>query len=131
MPCTRISTGDWARGRERTLIDAVQASLEEAIRIPDWDRDILLDLYDEGRRLVPTGASERYTRIEITLYAGRSLDAKRALYRTLVERLAALGVPRRDVKVVLTEFGLENCAPPRHEGVAACDITDLGYRVTV
>jgi hypothetical protein len=131
MPCTRISTGTWARGREKALIDAVQAALEAAIRIPDWDRDIVLDLHEAAARLVPTGASERYTRIEIALYAGRSLEAKRALYRAIVDGLEPVGVPRADVKIVLTEFGLENCAPPRHEGVAACDIADLGYKVAV
>ena len=131
MPCTRICTGEWAIGLEMALIEGVQSALEDSIRIPDWDRDVVVELFPEGRRIVPTGASDRYTRIEIALYAGRSLDAKRLLYRNLVDRVAALGVPKRDVKVILTEFGLENCAPPGHEGVAASDIDDLGYRVAV
>jgi len=84
MPSTRIITGDWAEGRESEVIEAVQASLSAALKLPDWDRDVALELYDDKRRIIPTGRSERYTRVEITMFSGRSLGAKRALYRSLV-----------------------------------------------
>jgi Tautomerase enzyme len=93
MPTTRIATGDWARGSERQIIEAVQSALVAALRIPDWDRDVVIDLYDESARMTPAGRSERYTRIEIIMFAGRSLNAKRLLYKTLVANLSSLGVP--------------------------------------
>ena len=46
MPSTRIVTGEWAHDREMELIEAVQSALVNAIKIPDWDRDIVVDLYD-------------------------------------------------------------------------------------
>jgi len=47
--------------------------------------------------------------IQIILNHGRTLDAKRALYRTLAERLhAELGVRREDVFVSLVEVVKEN-----------------------
>ncbi|MCK7476059.1 MAG: tautomerase family protein [Rhodopseudomonas palustris] len=58
---------------------------------------------DQCARLVPASSSDRYTRVEIKLFAGRSLEAKRALYRELVQNLAALGVPAQDTKIVLIE----------------------------
>jgi len=130
MPCTRISTGQWARGREMELVSAVQSALEQSIKIPDWDRDIVVDVYGAGQRNVPTGSSDRYTRVEIGLYAGRSMDAKRAMYRAIVGNLSALGVPDTEIKIVVVEFPPENCAPVPHKGAAASDI-DIGYEVKV
>lgn len=129
MPSTRIATGDWARGRESELLDAVHSALVEGIKIPDWDRDVVVDIYGDDGRLSPPNRTPRYTRIEIALYLGRSLDAKRALYKALVKKLEALGVEPSDLKIILIEFSLENCAP--HGVEPACDIQDLGYAVKV
>ena len=79
MPSTRIMTGEWAKGLESEIIEAVQASLSASSKVPDWDRDIVLDLYDDKRRIIPTGRSERYTRVEIKIFLGRSIESKRAL----------------------------------------------------
>ncbi|MFT4027695.1 MAG: tautomerase family protein [Novosphingobium sp.] len=108
MPSTRIVTGDWAYEREGTLIDAVQAALTEALGIPDWNRDIVVDAYDSAHRAVPTGHSERFTRVEITLPSGRSPGEKRALYAALVAQLEKAGVPELETKFVLYEVPREN-----------------------
>lgn len=79
MPCVRMATGKWAVGSEMMLIEAVQSALVSAFKIPEGDRDVVIDLYDESRRIVSTGRSERYTRIEIVGIAARSMDAKRAV----------------------------------------------------
>ena len=76
------------------LIEAVQAALVAAFQIPDWDRDVVLDVYDARRRIVSTGRSERYTRIEIVGIAARSIDAKRALFKAIADNLEVVGVPR-------------------------------------
>jgi len=128
MPSTRITTGTWARGREASILEAVQKALLSSLKIPDYDRDIVLDLYEEDRRIVPTGRSERYTRIEVVLFSGRSLDAKRSLYEAVVANLHGLGVPTSEIKIVLIE------APPEDWGVRggqpASEI-DLGFRIDV
>jgi hypothetical protein len=90
MPSTRITTGTWAHGREQEVIGAVQSALPSALKIPDHDRDVVIDIYDAAR-IVPTGRSKHYTRIEIVMFSGRSLDAKRSLYQALVANLSALG----------------------------------------
>lgn len=111
MPSTRISTGAWVRGKERQLIDAVQASLLESLKIPDWDRDVLVTTLDDGQRIVPTGNSDRFTRIEIILFSGRTIEVKRALYASIVDGLSALGVPRAEIKTVMIEM------PPQNWGI--------------
>ena len=47
MPCVRIATGVWGAGSEMKLIEAVQSALVAAFRIPEGDRDVVLDLYGE------------------------------------------------------------------------------------
>jgi phenylpyruvate tautomerase PptA (4-oxalocrotonate tautomerase family) len=128
MPSTRISTGNWAKGNEPQIIEAVQSALLTALQIPDWDRDVVLDLYDGATRIVPTGRSERYTRVEILLFAGRSIEAKRALYKELVTGLSDVGVPANEIKIVLIEAPAENWG--LGGGFPASEI-DLGFRVDV
>ena len=62
---------------------------------------MVLDLYDANRRIVSTGRSDRYTRVEIIGIAARSKDAKRALFKTIVDNLEAVGVPSTETRIVL------------------------------
>ena len=110
------------------MIEAVQSALATSIKIPSWDRDIIVDLYDSKRRTIPTGRSDRYTRIEIALFLGRSMDAKRALYRAVVENVSALGVPATEIKIILVEVPPENWGV--RGGSPASEI-DLGFKVNV
>jgi phenylpyruvate tautomerase PptA (4-oxalocrotonate tautomerase family) len=128
MPSTRIATGEWAKGRELEIIAAVQASLNTSLKVPDWDRDIVLDLYGDKRRIVPTGRSERYTRVEIEMFSGRSIEAKRALYGSVVQNLVALGVPATEIKIILLEVPAQNWG--LRGGLPASEI-DLGFKVDV
>jgi phenylpyruvate tautomerase PptA (4-oxalocrotonate tautomerase family) len=96
-------------------VDTVQAALLEALGVPDWDRDVVLNVYEDGFRIVPAGCSNRFVRIEITLFTGRSAETKGALYAAIAERLGALGVPKADVKVILIEIPPGNW---RSRGVA-------------
>lgn len=128
MPSTRIVTGEWARGSELQVIEAVQAALLEALKIPDHDRDVVLDIHGPATRIVPPGRSDRFTRLEIILFSGRSLDAKRALYKSIVARLSALGVPEAEIKTVLVEVPPENWGI--RGGVPASEV-DLGFKIDV
>jgi phenylpyruvate tautomerase PptA (4-oxalocrotonate tautomerase family) len=128
MPCVRIATGLWAQGQEAALIAAVQSALVSAFRIPEGDRDVVLDLYGEARRIVPAGRSDRSTRVEIVGIAARSPEAKRALYRAIVDNLERLGVPRLESRIVLIEPPAENWGIKG--GVPASE-ADLGFRIEV
>jgi phenylpyruvate tautomerase PptA (4-oxalocrotonate tautomerase family) len=128
MPSTRITTGIWARGRERDVIEAVQSALLATIKIPNYDRDIVVDLYGPESRIVPTDRSDRYTRVEITLFSGRSLNAKRALYQAVVANLSALDIPPSEIKTILIEVPAENWG--LRGGIPASEI-DLGFVVDV
>jgi hypothetical protein len=128
MPSTRVATGEWAKGQEPEIIEAVQAALLTSLKVPDWDRDIVLDLYDDKRRIVPTGRSERYTRVEIKMFSGRSIEAKRVLYKSVVQNLAAFGIPATEIKIALLEV-------PAHDwgirgGLPASEV-ELGFKIDI
>lgn len=129
MPSTRIETGaGWIGHRHPDVIDAVQMALEDVLGVPDWDRDVILTEHPIDKRIVPTGRSEKFTRVEIVLVPGRSDTAKRALYRQICDNFESLGVPRPDVKIVLIETSVENWGVQGGQGGA--DV-DLGFEVAV
>jgi phenylpyruvate tautomerase PptA (4-oxalocrotonate tautomerase family) len=66
--------------------------------------------------------------VEIIMFAGRSLDAKCLLCRTLIANLSTLGVPTVEVKVILIEVPPENWG--LRGGFPASEI-DLGFPVEV
>jgi len=61
-------------------------------------------------------------------FPGRSLDAKRNLYKAIVTRLGELGIPADDITIVLVEPAMENWGI--RGGHPASDV-DLGFRVDV
>jgi len=129
MPLVRIETRRTRTlDEKRALFEAVHRSLREAIGIPEHDRQMRLVEYIPEDFQVPSGKTENYTLIEIALFSGRSLDAKRALYRGIVDNLGALGIAASDIFILLNEQPQENWGI--RGGVAACDI-DLGFKVDV
>lgn len=111
-------------------MDAVHGALREAFKIPEWDRHARLIVHEPHRFQVSLRLAQpdRFTMVTIDCFSGRSLEAKRALYRAIVRNLAALGIPEDHVLILLRE------APSQDWGVgggqAACDI-DLGFKVEV
>jgi hypothetical protein len=128
MPCVRISTGTWVVGSEMALIEAVQSALVEAFQIPESDRDIVLDIYDDNHRIYSTGRSERYTRIEVIGIAARSLDAKRALFVKIADNLTAAGVPPGETRMFLVEPPAESWGI---KGGLLASEAELGFKVDI
>ena len=128
MPSTRIETASgWLGDRRRQLLEAVQAALVEGIRIPENDRGIRLVQHDPDDMLMPVGASARRTIIEVTMFSGRSLEAKRRLYAALVRNLAPFGLEPGDIVVTLIEVDQDNWGL---RGLPASEI-ELGFKVDV
>lgn len=115
---------------ETALMDAVHAALVAAFHIPPGDREVRLITHEPHRFQAPPDRSrpECFTLISIDAFAGRSTDAKRALYRAIVDRLEPLGIPRDHVLTVLREHPRENWGV--RGGLAACDV-NLGFTVEV
>jgi phenylpyruvate tautomerase PptA (4-oxalocrotonate tautomerase family) len=110
------------------LFQAVHDALMEAFRIPDNDRTQRIVEHKPENFEIPPGSSDRYTLIEITAFPGRSADAKRNLYRTLVHRLGQIAIDPTDVSVVILEPMLESWGV--RGGHSAADV-DLGFSLDV
>ncbi len=113
---------------EERIIAAVHAALMEGLATPEWDRTIRLIAHEPHRFAVPPGRGERYTLVDIDLFTGRSLEAKRRLYQALVRKLGALGIPADHIKILLRESRAENWG--LRGGTPASEL-DLGFKVDV
>lgn len=120
MPLVKISRRVGSSAAEnRRLLDAIHEAVVEAFKIPEGDRHQQLLELDRDHFEIPPERGPAYTLIEITAFPGRSLEAKRALYSALARRCEAVGVPRRDLFVVLLEPPLESWSP--RDGISSVD----------
>lgn len=131
MPAVLIETRRaYSAQEEAALIEATHAALREALKLPPHDRIVRLVAHEPHRFACPPNKThpDRFTLISIDAFSGRSLDAKRGLYRAIVRNLAPLGIPEDHVTIVLREAPRENWGV--RGGQAGCDI-DLGFAVEV
>jgi phenylpyruvate tautomerase PptA (4-oxalocrotonate tautomerase family) len=115
---------------EVALMEAVHLALQEAFKILPSDKNVRLIVHEPHRFAYPPAQEkpELYTHISIDCFAGRSLEAKRNLYRVIVRNLEVLGIPKDHVKILLREITKENWGI--RGGQAGCDI-DLGFKIDV
>ncbi len=116
--------------QEEALMEGVHRALRDAFKILPHDKNVRLLVHEPHRFACPPGKAmpEMYTHVSIDAFAGRSLEAKRELYRAIVQNLETLGIPRDHVKVLLREIPKENWGI--RGGQAGCDV-DLGFVVEV
>lgn len=120
----------YTEAEEASIIDAVHDALVAAFRIPQADKYVRLVAHAPHRFACAPGLAqpELFTLVSIDCFAGRSIAAKRELYREIVERLSAVGVPRDHVKILLREIEPVNWGI--RGGQAGSDV-DLGFEVNV
>jgi hypothetical protein len=116
--------------QEVALMDAVHAALCEAFKIRPGDKNVCLIVHEPHRFACPPDRANpaAYTQVAIDAMEGRSLDAKRKLYRAIVRNLEPLGIPTDHVHILLRESPLEDWGI--RGGQAACDV-DLGFDIHV
>ena len=95
---------------EAGIIDAVHTAMMQALKIPEWDKTVRLVVHEPHRFPQAPGKEERYTLVDIDLFAGRSFEAKKALYQAIVRNLGSFGIPGDQVKILLRESPAENWA---------------------
>jgi phenylpyruvate tautomerase PptA (4-oxalocrotonate tautomerase family) len=116
--------------QEVAIMEAVHAALREAFKILPEDKNVRFLVHDPHRFACPPDREkpDRYTHISIDAFAGRSLEAKRNLYKAIVNNLEPLGIPKNHVKILLRELPTENWGI--RGGQAGCDV-ELGYKIEV
>ena len=128
MPLVKVSL---LKGRsieeKKALLDAIHAALLDAFKIPENDRNQRIFEFEPENFDIPEEKTSNYTMIEIDVFPGRSLDAKRKLYQKIVQNLNEQIQPN-DILVVLKEPPLDNWGV--RGGMPASEI-DLGIKLDV
>ncbi len=113
---------------KKAILDGVHSALVECISIPDHDRRQRCYELDPVN-FEHDGRSSQYTIIEITMFKGRSYEAKKALYSAIVRNLELKpGIPGNDITIIIHEPTLENWGI--RGGKPASEV-DLGFNVQV
>ena len=129
MPIARIEARkQWTREKKDRMIHALHESMVECLKIPEHDRLIRFLEYQPEDFVVPPGCTEDYVLIDISLFSGRSLDAKRALYKAVVSKFSEIGVRTNDIRIVLHDVPKDNWGI--RGGIPASEV-DLGFTVEV
>jgi phenylpyruvate tautomerase PptA (4-oxalocrotonate tautomerase family) len=117
-----------SREYKKSILDAVHDSLMAAFKIPDHDRNQRIIEIEPDNLEHPGGKTENFVTIEMTVFPGRSSQAKKALYREIVIRLRDLGIEGDDILIILNEPPLENWGI--RGGHAASEV-DIGFKLDV
>ena len=129
MPLVKISICKGrSREEKRVLLDAVHSALVDAFEIPIGDRHQILVEVEPDNFEYPEGKTKDYTIIEMTVFPGRSVEAKRKLYQNIVGNLQKLNIQPNDVLIVLKEPPLENWGI---RGGYPANEVDLGFKLDV
>jgi phenylpyruvate tautomerase PptA (4-oxalocrotonate tautomerase family) len=114
---------------KKALMDGVHRALVDSFKIPEDDRNQRLYELDAENFEIAGGHTDDFIIIELTVFKGRSLEAKRNLYKAIADNLEKdLGISRTDVLTVINEPLLENWGI--HGGVPASE-ANLGFNVNV
>lgn len=109
MPFAKIETRySHSPEQVQALIESVYQAQRVALMVPEDDRQIRYIEHKPEHFAVPPGKTEKYTFVEILLFPGRSIDAKRNLYQEIVTRFGKLGIAPADIFIVLHEPPLDN-----------------------
>ena len=112
------------------LSDAIHSCVVEALQFPQDKRAHRFFPLDRANFFIPggQGRTDRYTIIEISLFEGRTVEARKHLIRLLFERVqAAAQISPADLEITLTETPRHNWGFRGHSG----DEIGLDYKVDV
>ncbi|HXD66006.1 MAG TPA: tautomerase family protein [Solirubrobacteraceae bacterium] len=114
MPVTRIAIREGKTSEyKQALMDEIYEAMRETVAIKDGDRFMAItehasDAFAYGAFL-GIERSDDLVQIQVSWAPGKSTEAKLAMYRRIVERLAQQpGVRPEDVLISVTETAAEN-----------------------
>jgi phenylpyruvate tautomerase PptA (4-oxalocrotonate tautomerase family) len=113
---------------KQVLSDAIHASVVDALNYPVEKRFHRFMLLDEDDFIYPPDRSQDYTILEISMFAGRSVEAKKKLIRLLYQHIGeSCGIAANDLEITIFETPKENWGIRGQPG----DELALGYQVDV
>lgn len=119
---------DALRARRASVSEAVHGAVMAALAYPPEKRFHRFIGLDPDDFVYPEDRGSDYTIIEVSLFEGRSEDARRSLIREIFSRLESeAGIPPHSVEITITE------TPRVNWGIRGRNAADLAldYRVEV
>ena len=114
--------------KRTALSNAIHAALMESIGTPEAKRFQRFIILDSADFIFPQDRTNKYTIIEISMFEGRSLAAKKNLIRLLYDKIAsATDITPQDIEITIFE------TPQSNWGIRGIpgDELKLGYSVDV
>lgn len=90
-------------GSREAISDEIHSCLMDALGLPESKRFQRFFPMEVEDFIHPADRSERYTIIEISMFSGRSAEAKGRLIALLFERLEGIGIAPQDVEITIFE----------------------------
>lgn len=114
---------------KKKIINSIFQDILEVFKVSPKELQARYYTLTEEEFFPPIHCSENYLTIQIILFKGRTIDAKRKLYKTITHNLAnSLSIAEQDILIILNEQPLENWG--MNGGQAASDI-NLGYSISI
>lgn len=113
-------------GHSSTISNAIHAASMSTLGLPADKRFHRFLPLEPWQFISPSDRSEKYLIIEVMMFEGRSVETKKAFYRTVLANLESMcKIQVQDIEIVITES-------PRHDwlirGVPGDELT-LNYQV--
>jgi 4-oxalocrotonate tautomerase len=114
MPVTRIAIREGKTPEyKQALMDEIYEAMRETVAIKDGDRFMAITEHGEHEfahgSFLGIDRSDDLVQIQVFWAPGKTVDAKLAMYKTIVERLGANpGVRPADVLISVVETAAEN-----------------------
>ena len=110
------------------LSDVIHSCVVDALLFPQHNRSHRIFALEAEDFYYPVGRSPRYTILEISMIADRSLETKKNLIRLLFERIKTeLDLAPADLKISITEIPIYNWG---FRGQPKDEVT-LNYKIEV
>jgi 5-carboxymethyl-2-hydroxymuconate isomerase len=90
------------------LSDVIHSCVVDALRFPIDKRAHRFFPLDAVDFFYPASRTDRYTIVEFSMIAGRSVDAKKQLMRLMFERVQPLGISTQDLEMTIFEIPIQN-----------------------
>jgi hypothetical protein len=111
-----------------TLSDTIHRCVMEALGLPADKRAHRFFPLERENFYMPSGRTDAYTIIEISMMAGRSVETRKKLVRLLFDRLRDdVGIAEQDVEICIYESPSENWGFRGHHG----DEVKLTYQINI
>ena len=110
------------------LSDVIHSCIVDALHFPEDKRFHRFFPFDPSDFYYPHGRTTKYTIIEINMFEGRSVEAKKHLIRLLFKRVhQQLNISPQDLEITITETPKHNWGFRGTPG----DEIELNYKVEV